>query len=509
MKKITKALLILLTMVVLVGCAKKTTSITTTTKVVDDNKKIGLSELNYDFEKDYFFNDYNERSLADTTRQGIKTFESKEDIVFDAITYEELVNIFESEGNYLILFGGSWCHNTRAAVPFINEYAKEYNITKIYNFDFYMDGTTSQTHIRNTNQSDPQRVTAGVQYNYLYGELVSRYLTNLNDYVEYKEGTQSSLTYTSQTGEDVNVAKVQVPFLFLYNKDNTINNSQNTSSTQEKFPIVYGFEEMVDLDSNGVYKTERVNGESKRNYITDEYKERLKVIFDYIKDNNVVLSEYSDSKYIIETYNKKANKEIFKDTDKINIVPITYRQLIYLLEKEGESLIYLGGSWCPNTQATIKETNSQAVSNNVIIYNFDTKLDSGYAKKYWGYSKDLHIRDTSSPFVKLYADLIEKYFTNIVTLYDVNASESYKFISYTDENGNQVKVKKLQVPYLLSYDKDNLDKDGFIAPIIAYYEEMLTLNSEAEDYAYSETNYNSLKGNTQKVIESYINEVKR
>ena len=474
-------------------------------------EKIGLSSETYAFEKEYFFEDYNKKSLEDETRQGIKTFENKDDIVFDAITYEELVDIFESEGNYLILFGGSWCHNTRAAVPFINQYAKEYNIDTIYNFDFYLDGTNSNTHIRNTNQSDPTRVTPGVEYNYLYGELVSKYLTNLTDFVEYKTGSSSSLTYTNNESSAVNVAKVQVPFLFLYNKDNTVNHAEGAGTPNEDgtYPIVYGFEEMIDLDDKGVYSYRRNVAKEDRTYYTDQYKTRLKVIFDFIKDNNVKLTTYSDGNYFRNIYNEKSNSEIFKENDKVNIKPITYRQLIWLLEHEGDSVILFGGSWCPNTQATIKLTNDYAVKNNVVVYNFDTKLDSGLAKKYWNYSKDLHIRDTSNSFVRLYTDLIEKYLTNIVTLYDVNASESYKSISYTDASGNVVKVKKLQVPYLLSYNKDNKDSDGEIAPITAYFEKMLTLNSAQEDYVYKTDNYKAAKEGTFNVISTFLKSINK
>lgn len=471
-------------------------------KIKKDDVK-GLSSLNYDFEKEYFYSEYNARSLADTNRQGIKTFENK-DIVFDAITYEELVDIFESEGNYLILFGGSWCHNTRAAVPFINAYAKEYGIDTIYNFDFYMDGTNSNTHIRNTTPTDPARENAGTLYNYMYGELVSKYLTNLTDYVEYKTNSASSVNYTNSSKEVVNVAKVQVPFLFLYNKDNTVDNSGieagGTSNSKGTFPIVYGFEEMVDLDEGGVYK----NISRVKTYITDEYKLRLKTIFDYIKDNNVVLNKYSDAKYIQKFYNLKSSKEIFKANDQINIKPITYRQLDWLLNQEGDSLIFLGGTWCPNTQATIKTTNDYAVKNNVVIYNFDTKLDGGYVKANWGYANDLHIRDTQNPFVKLYTNLIENYFTNITTLYDVNTEASYAHIDYTDAEGNIVKVKKLQVPYLLSYNKDAVDEDNFIAPITSYYEEMLVLNETSDSYVYKDNNYKSVKENTFKVINKYL-----
>lgn len=490
----------------LAACDKKENEPTGGSKTQDpvEIETVDLSDPNYNFEKEYFYSDYNERSLADTARQGIKTFENKDDIVFDAITYEELVDIFESEGNYLILFGGSWCHNTRAAVPFINEYANQYGIKTIYNFDFYLDGTNSNTHIRNTNNTN---VTPGIEYNYLYGELVTKYLTNLNDYVEYTLGSRSSLTYTNNEDIDVNVPKLQVPFLFLYNKDNKVDNKEGgngTTNTKGMFPIVYGFEEMIDLDKDGVYKTTRVDGVSQKQYQTEEYKGRLKNIFDYIKDNNISLSYYTDSNYIKNIYNKKANQEIFKANDEINIKPLTYRQLTWLLNQEGNSIIYLGGTWCPNTQATIKTTNDYAVKNNVIIYNFDTKLDSGLAKKYWNYSKDLHIRDTDNSFVKLYTDLIEKYLTNIVTLYDVNDTASYKHIEYTDQAGNIVKVKKLQVPYLLSYNKDFKDLDGYSAPVTSYYEEMLVLTENSDTYVYKDNNYQSVKSHTKNVIETYL-----
>lgn len=474
-----------------------------------ETKKVvpGADEETYSLEQEYFYQAYNEKSLADTSRQGIETFVSK-DIVFDAVTYEELVDIFESEGNYLILFGGSWCHNTRAAAAYINEYAHEYNIDTIYNFDFYLDGESTSTHIRNTNQSDPTKVTAGVEYNYLYGELVSRYLTNLDDYVEYKSTTSSALTYTNSEGIDVTVAKAQVPFLFLYNKDNTVNNASSSTAGEyadSKYPIVYGFEEMVDRDADGVYVYERnTSGERVKKYITDEYKGRLKNIFEYIDSNDITLSDYNDSLYYKHLYNQKSSKTIFAENEEINLSVLTYHQLVWTLKSEGDYLIYLGGSWCPNTQASIKTTNDYAVKNDVTIYNFDTKLDSGYAKKYWGYSKDAHIRDTSNSFVRLYTNLIELYLPNIETLYDVNAEESYKSIQYTNDEGQVVKVKKLQVPYLLAYNKDNLDADGFKAPVYASYEEMLTLNEGASDYVYSETNYASIKSNTGNVVGKYL-----
>ena len=181
-------------------------------------------------EQEFFYNDYNAKSNADTSRQnGVDTFENK-DIVFDAVTYEELIYLLQQEGNYLILLGGSWCHNTRAAATYINQFAHQYGITKIYNFDFYLDGESSSTHVRVTNPAAGTTKNAGQEYNHLYGELVTRYLTNLNDWVEYKEGSASSVTYTNAYGVDVNVAKLQVPFFFLYNKDNTTRSAYDLST---------------------------------------------------------------------------------------------------------------------------------------------------------------------------------------------------------------------------------------------------------------------------------------
>ena len=459
----------------------------------------GLSQKAYNFEKEFFFDDYNKRSLADTNRQGVATFSDK-DIIFDAITYEELVNILESDGKYLFFFGGSWCHNTRAAAPYVNSIAKEYGVDKIFNFDFYLDGTTSSTHVRNTTPTDKTKATAGTDYNFLYGELVERYLTNLNDFVEYKIDTNSALKYEDKTSTTENphtttVAKLQVPFLFYYDKNNA------------NGPIVNAFEEMVDLDNNGIYKGKNADGT--RKYITNDYVDGIHGFFDSIKkaDGTVEVTDYSDKDYIINTYNTKSGKEIFASNSQINIESITYRQLDWLLNQEGNSLILLGGTWCGNTQASIKTFNDYAVENDVIIYNFDTKLDSGIAKSKYGYSKDAHIRETNTKLTTLYTDLIDKYFTNIVTLYDVNDEASYKHIEYADKDGNIVKVKKLQVPYLLSYNKDAKDSDDLAAPITAYYEEMLSLKETNEDYVYSETNHKSIKDNTHKVIHTYLKRI--
>ena len=126
-KMISAVLAAVMTVGMITGCGS---SQTTTENKADKADKLesqtDLSSTDYDFEKEYAYGDFNAHSRADEDRQdGIDTFEDK-DIVFQDITYDQLIDILGSEGNYMIQLSGSWCHNSRAMSPFINKYAKEY-----------------------------------------------------------------------------------------------------------------------------------------------------------------------------------------------------------------------------------------------------------------------------------------------------------------------------------------------------------------------------------------------
>lgn len=423
--------------------------------------------------------------------------------VYQSITWEEAAYLFEQEGNYLILLGGSWCGNTTAVIDYINEAAKAAGVTTIYNLDLRLDGTNSDTHIRETNGKNDK----GATYNYLYGELVTRYLTNLNDWVEYTVDSQSALTYTNAEGVEVTVPKVQVPFLFLYNKDNTVNN-KGESEAGKTYPIVYGFEKMVYRAEDGeglVTYTRDNDGNYTATPVTDYSQQLNNAIFTHIGtgEGKVTLSSFTDADYIRLAYNGRAGKTIFEAGEQINIQTITYKQLDWLLGQEGNYLILLGGSWCGNTQAVIDIINDYAVANDVTVYNFDTKLDGGYAKKYWGYSGDVHIRDSKNVFANLYVDLVNTYFDNIETEYTI---ESGNYIYYqtdpADEN-TKVIANKLQVPYFLAYNKDTVDNDGHDTPILSYVEKMYVLDEGSEDYIGSDTNYADYTTAAFQVITAY------
>lgn len=447
----------------------------------------GSSSAEYNAGKAYYNADY--ANLGD------------ENSVFQSITWEEAVYLFQQEGNYLILFGGSWCPNTTAVIDYINDAAKAAGVDTIYNLDFRLDGTNSDTHIRETNGSDK----SGAAYNYLYGELVTRYLTNLNDWVEYKVDSESALTYTNSEGKDVTVPKVQVPFLFLYNKDNTVNNAGD-SVEGEKYPIVYGFEKMLYRDANGgkdLFTDSKTQDDTTR--VTDYAEQLNNAIFSHIGtgSDKAQLSSFTDADYIRLAYNEKSGSTLFEEGDQINIQTLTYKQLQWLLNQSGNYLILFGGSWCGNTQAVIDIINDYAVENNVTVYNFDTKLDGGYAKKFWNYAGDVHIRDSENVFANLYVDLVNEYLDNIETEYTIESGNYIYYLSDPADENTKVIANKLQVPYFFAYNKDTVDENGHDAPILGYVEKMYVLDETSEDYIGNDKNHEDYTTAAESVINSY------
>ncbi|WP_027008025.1 Ig-like domain repeat protein [Conexibacter woesei] len=141
----------------------------------------------------------------------------------EQITYPELVDLLKSganDKNAAILFGGTWCPNTRPVLPTINKGAQR-NGVHVFNFDTVLDGglvgdaTTSSKNplqTRNTQDNTSTR-TANSNPTSLYGDLVNQYLTNIN--TEYG----SIVTYYAggnTGGTLLNAKKLQVPFLIGY-----------------------------------------------------------------------------------------------------------------------------------------------------------------------------------------------------------------------------------------------------------------------------------------------------
>lgn len=494
-KKILSVVLVcMMTVGLMTGCGSSNTDKENqkeSKKETFGNVKAQLSSLDYDFEKEYTYGDFNAHSNSDKERQdGIDTFKEKKDIVYQDITYDQLIYLLQQEGNYMIQLTGSWCHNSRAMSPSVNKYAKEYGVDTIYTYDFNVNNAEDGSlFVRMTNGTD----TAGAKYNYMYGEMVTRYLTNLNDWVAYPSDSESALSYTNAQGKEVTVPKLQQPFLFLYNKDNKLDNS-GSGNGSKSCPIVYAFEEMVERDSKGIYVKEKdkdgnevvdKKGNPVRKYITDEYNKRLKSIFDYIKEHNIHVSQYPKEEYVRDAFNSYGEK-IFNEQEQINLYPVTYRELEWLMGEDGNSLILMGGPENEGTRAIASVLNQYAVQNNLRIYLCDTEIDGGYTADKWGYTQSTSILDPESPLIDMYTDLLDKYLTNLEA-------------SHSMEEGEPL----IQTPYFMAYNKDHEDEDGFIAPISAYYELPYTLNPEMRYYIGKEKNMTSCKENIVTVLNSY------
>jgi hypothetical protein len=142
----------------------------------------------------------------------------------DQITYPELVDLLKTDTDKTaaILFGGTWCPNTRPVLPAINREAQKNDVT-VFNFDTVLDGGAvggATTSGANPLQSRNSTALAGGLVSNptsLYGDLVSTYLNNLK--TEYKVTSSSVVTYYA--GGDVTkdaskINKLQVPYLIGY-----------------------------------------------------------------------------------------------------------------------------------------------------------------------------------------------------------------------------------------------------------------------------------------------------
>ena len=156
-----------------------------------------------------------------------------EDLVYEHVTYHQVKQLLQSEGNYAILFGGSWCPNTQAVIKYINEYAKKHGVDKIYFFDTKLDsGVTVAQPANNSgtqgsanphNNNELQIRTTNHPYAKLYVDLVKTYLTNIK--TENNSAARPTvISYIDGLGNTITGDRLQVPYLFTYNKDNKDSN---------------------------------------------------------------------------------------------------------------------------------------------------------------------------------------------------------------------------------------------------------------------------------------------
>jgi len=159
---------------------------------------------------DFLGGEFNRKHIddyADASLYGGAIFEEAEraDFALQSVTYPELINLLEDDEEHVILFGGTWCHNTRAVVKDVNRAAVEAGVENVYVFDLRLDGRSSGAlHIRDS--ASP--------YAHLYGDLVAEHLPGLR--AQYTAANPLAISYYPDGDRAAALEKaprLQVPYL--------------------------------------------------------------------------------------------------------------------------------------------------------------------------------------------------------------------------------------------------------------------------------------------------------
>ncbi|GMA35037.1 hypothetical protein [Demequina litorisediminis] len=147
--------------------------------------------------------------------------------MFSRSPTRSLLHLLKQDGdgeNFALLFGGTWCHNTRAVIKQVNAEAQRTDVPVVYNVDLVLDGGTvngsngsaNPIHIRDTSTRDG---ATNFRPSYLYGDVVNTYFPNL--VTQYDPATSSRVDYFpggDTSGSAAVARRLQVPFVLEYER---------------------------------------------------------------------------------------------------------------------------------------------------------------------------------------------------------------------------------------------------------------------------------------------------
>ncbi|WP_029292186.1 Ig-like domain-containing protein [Cellulomonas sp. HZM] len=201
-----------------------------------DGGTVASPDLAVSTQLEFYKDEVNRRhtsSYTDATKYGgdiLSDADGTDGWRIQQLTYPEAIDLLSNPryagSDVPLLFGGTWCHNTRAVIGHINADAQASGIKTVYNLDFSLfsagNGGTTYDHIRT---SGTPAVTDGktLAPGYLYGDLVNTYLPNaVAEYAKAGEPGASPNWYYpggDTTGTLQSARRLQVPALLVYSQD--------------------------------------------------------------------------------------------------------------------------------------------------------------------------------------------------------------------------------------------------------------------------------------------------
>ncbi|MBE6017777.1 MAG: hypothetical protein E7233_09275 [Lachnospiraceae bacterium] len=431
------------------------------------------SSVKYNMDREFIYENYASIRKENDPVYGVG---SAEDVVITPVTYDELNYILNADGRHIFLFGGTWSEKTQEVIGRINCFAVKHGISCIYNFDFSADGEGEDTSIKadlreQESYDGPGKKTPKkcAPYNYEYGEIVSRNLTDLGSW------TDDEIIYLDLYYDAVKVPLLHEPFLVLYDKDDPMG------------PIIYA----VDPDR-----------------MTDDQIENLFSI----AESYGGVTPYTHQDYMYDAFkiNERGHafktEDAFKKGEQINITPVTLQELRWILSQEGSFMVLFAGAWCANSQACIATVNDYAVANDLRIYMIDIRIDGKYPIDFWGYPRARELRLNNPAFTKSYLDLWERCLPGAPILCKVSMDTPGKsFNPYImDDEGNEHAVLNVDVPYLLAVNKDRLSGRGTRMPVLAAcnHDGFELINCK-NSFIYYKPNYRKYTAGVYFVVNAY------
>lgn len=281
-----------------------------------------------------------------------------EDVRIEQLTFNGLYKMAQTSGNFIVFWGGAYDETAQANIKKAQDLAVEYDIT-IYNFDPYLDGQAGldsaegKYNVANADVTSASIGDVSVQM----AALQSNLLKVLAVGNVRQLPSQGSLVYI-KGGAPVAEVDILESAGYKVTYNGSIVKSSNKTDMFEFIIQMACFKlpnPLASADENGNLPRSAFNSITINEFnIYNDY--RLHMAGDYAS---------ATSDYIGE------NQSVFVTT--------TYHAMYDLLANcKGTYAIFVGGTWCHNSQAVAKYTSDLAKDYGIDkIYMFDTRLDDG------------------------------------------------------------------------------------------------------------------------------------